>query len=109
MLPDARGSLLGQVLDEQLAQQRVNARAAFLPVRSGIDTRVAQVLALPTGLPGDLLRRPLRPDTLPVVPSAGIAVGDQQQNLIRQINKLNRLTGQLLAGAPGFDGFSNSS
>lgn len=105
MLPDARGSLLGQVLDEQLAQQRVNARAAFLPVRSGIDTRVAQVLALPTGLPGDLLRRPLRPDTLPVVPSAGIAVGDQQQNLIRQINKLNRLTGQLLAGAPGFDGF----
>lgn len=105
MPPDARGSLLGQVLDEQLAQQQVDARAAFFPVRPGVEARVAQVLALPSGLPGDVRRRPLRPDTLPVVPSAGLAVGDQQQNLIRQLNKLNSLMGQLLAGSPGFDGF----
>lgn len=105
MLPDTRGSLLGRVLDEQLVQQEVNLRAAFLPFRTGIEMRVSQVLALPVGLPGDLRNRPLRPDTLPVVPSAGIAVGDQQQNLIRQIGKLNSLTGKLLVGAPGFDGF----
>ncbi|ASV37483.1 hypothetical protein CI807_15255 [Pseudomonas sp. NS1(2017)] len=105
MLPDAQGSLLGRVLDEQLAQQQVNVGAAFLPFRPGIEARLSQALRLPSGLPGDLLSRPLRPDTLPVVPSADIAITDQQQNLIGQLDKLNSLTGKLLVGSPGFDGF----
>ncbi|WP_144424893.1 membrane-targeted effector domain-containing toxin [Pseudomonas trivialis] len=105
MLPDAQGSLLGQVVCEQLAQQQRNLRAACLPFRPGTDVRVSQVLVLPTGLPGDLLKLPFRPDTLPVVPSSRLEVGEQQQNLIGQLAKLNNLTGKLLVGLPEFDGF----
>lgn len=105
MSSDAHGSLLGQILDEKLAQQQVNLRAAFLPLRPGINARVSQVLALPTGLPADLLSRPLRPDTLPVLPSVGLSVGDQQHNLIGQLAKLNALVDKLLKGMPEFDAF----
>ena len=105
MLPDAQGSLLGQVVCEQLAQQQRNLREACLPFRPGTDVRVSRALALPTGLPGDLLKQPFRPDTLPVVPSPRLEVGEQQQNLMGQLAKLNSLTGKLLAGLPEFDGF----
>lgn len=102
---DREGSLLGPFLDAQLAQQQANLRAAFVPPRPGLQARVAAALALTGGMPGDLARRPLRPDTLPVVPSADLAVGDQQHNLMRQLDALNALTGRVLEGSPGFDRF----
>lgn len=104
----AQGSLLGQVLDEQLALQRVNLYAAFLPYRPGIEQRLPAVLALAGGLPADLQRRPLRPDTLPVVPPAS-SVGDQQKYLMRQLDTFNALTGNLLKALPVVDELSGSA
>lgn len=105
LLADAGGSLLGRVLDEQLVLQRANLYSAFLPFRAGILDRVPEVLALAGGLPADLVARPLRADTLPVVPPADLALGDQQIYLMEKLDALNALTANLLRAMPEFNGF----
>lgn len=105
LMPDTVGNLLGQVLDEQLALQRVNLYAAFLPFRPGIQGRLPAVLALPQGLPADLLRMPVRADTLPLIAPSGLSVGDQQIHWMHKLDALNALTGNLLSALPSFNVF----
>ncbi|MFO2464126.1 membrane-targeted effector domain-containing toxin [Pseudomonas sp. 15FMM2] len=105
LFPEAAESLMERVLNEQLAQQQSNLITVLEALEPDVSVRLSAVLALAQGLPRDLASRPLRPDTLPVLPVVGVSLEDQQKNLVRQMGALNTLIAKLLAGKPQVERF----